>query len=156
AFGAEEITIDLVAKAIATFERTLFSGSSPFDRYQGGERTALSPAAEQGLYVFRNKAGCIRCHAGFNFTDERFHTLGADYKGADSDLGQFHVTQQDRDKRKFKTPTLREVALTAPYMHDGRLKTLEEVVEFYDRGGLDRERYGCAPNAGIPGIAGIN
>lgn len=145
AFGTEDFTIDDVAKAIATFERTLLSGNSPFDQFQRGDRWAISSTAERGFDLFRDRARCVTCHTGFNFTDEQFHTLGTGYERSDSDLGRYRVTQRERDKRKFKTPTLREIANTAPYMHDGRFRTLEEVVDFYDRGGLERTRYGCAP-----------
>ena len=144
AFDTEDFTIDHVAKAIATFERTLLSGNSPVDRYLRGEKSALSPAAERGGKLFNGRARCFMCHTGSNFTDEQFHTLGSAYDGSEADFGLYHVTRQERDKRKFKTPTLREIANTAPFMHDGRFKSLEEVVDFYSRGGLAE---GCATNA---------
>jgi cytochrome c peroxidase len=146
AFGTEDWTIDHVAKAIATFERTLLSGNSPFDRYRRGDESAMSPAARRGFELFSGKARCITCHKGFNFTDEQFHTLGSEYEKAGSDLGLYRVTRQEVDRHKFKTPTLREISNTGPYMHDGRFRSLVQVVDFYDRGGL-KESYGCAPNA---------
>jgi cytochrome c peroxidase len=149
AFGTESITIDRVAQAIATFERTLLSGNSPFDRHQRGDAGAVSASARRGFDLFRGKAQCDTCHTGFNFTDEQFHTLGSSYQRSDSDFGLFNVTKRQGDKGKFKTPTLREIANTGPYMHDGRFRTLEEVVDFYGRGGLDGGR--CAP-AGIGGL----
>lgn len=154
AFDTEDITIDHVAKAIATFERTLLSGNSPVDRYLRGDKSALSPAAERGGKLFNGRARCFMCHTGFNFTDEQFHTLGAAYERSEADLGLYHVTRQEIDKRKFKTPTLREIANTAPFMHDGRFKSLEEVVNFYSRGGL-AESCATNTNAGPLGNLGL-
>ena len=135
-FGTD-VTADGIAKAIAAFERTLISGDSPFDRYEfGGDEKALSPAAKRGLEIFRGKGNCASCHAGPNFTDERFHNLGVGFDKPNPDLGRYNVTKKEEDKGAFKTPTLRDVALTAPYMHDGSLKTLEEVIEFYNKGGI--------------------
>lgn len=137
AFGTEKITIDLVGKAIATFQRTLLSGNSLYDRYDyGGEENALSPAAQRGLKLFLGKARCTRCHSGFNFTDEKFHNLGIDWDTDHIDLGRYSVTQNAADIGAFKTPTLREIARTAPYMHDGRFATLPQVIEFYNQGGI--------------------
>lgn len=134
AFGTD-VTSEGIAKAIASFERTLLSGNSPFDRYEAGDTSALSPAARRGLVIFRTKANCTSCHAGFNFTDEDFHNIGVGMDKPKPDLGRFAVTKQDADRGAFKSPTLRDVVLSAPYMHDGSLKTLEEVIEYYDRGG---------------------
>jgi len=138
-FGEPEVTIDAVAQAIATFERTLLSGNSPYDRYKAGQKAALTPAQIRGLDVFVNKAKCDQCHEGINFTSNSYHNLGvgmaADNAKANPDPGRFEVTKDPKDFGAFKTPTLRDVARTAPYMHDGSLKTLEEVVEFYDKGG---------------------
>ncbi len=135
AFGSEEITIDLVAKAIATFERTIVSGNSPFDLYKAGNKKALSASAQRGLDVFFNKAKCDQCHFGINFTDGGFYNVGVSMDKPNPDLGRFDFTKREADKGAFKTPTLREIALTAPYMHDGSLATLEDVVEFYNKGG---------------------
>jgi cytochrome c peroxidase len=137
AFGTDQITIDRVGKAIASFQRTLLSGNSPYDRFDyGGEENALSQGAQRGLKLFLKKARCTRCHSGFNFTDEKFHNLGIDWDTDHADLGRFKVTGNSEEIGAFKTPTLREIARTAPYMHDGRFATLREVVEFYNRGGI--------------------
>ena len=105
-------------------------------RYLSDEREQLSPEAYQGLRLFRSKANCSACHLGPMFTDERFHNTGiAWHDGELLDEGRFAVTGRDDDRGAFKTPTLREVGRTAPYMHDGSLPTLEDVVEFYNRGG---------------------
>lgn len=130
------VTAEGAAKAIAAYVRTILSGNSPYDRFQAGDRTALSPAAQRGLALFEGKARCIRCHTGFNFTDEGFHNLGVGMEKENPDLGRYLVTKQEADKGAFKTPTLRDVALRAPYMHDGSKRTLREVVEFYNRGGF--------------------
>ncbi len=135
-FGSE-ITAANIGKAIASFQRTILSGNSPADRYDsGGEEQALSPAAQQGLELFRTKARCTRCHSGFNFSDEKFHNLGIGWDTNTVDLGRYMVTKNPEDIGAFKTPTLREIARTAPYMHDGRFGTLEEVINFYDQGGI--------------------
>ncbi len=138
-FGGE-ITIDNMAKAIAAFERTLLSGNSPFDRYKyAGEDGALSDLAKQGMGIFVGKGRCITCHQFTDrfalFMDNNFHNLGVGMNKTNPDLGRYGVTGKEKDKGAFKTPTLRNIALTAPYMHDGSERTLEAVVEFYDRGG---------------------
>lgn len=144
AFGSAP-TLELVSQAIATFERTLLSGETPFDRYEwNGEKTALNASAKRGLRLFRGKARCSICHIGTNFTDEKFHNLGAGEGVGQEDPGRSDVTKDPADFGAFKTPTLRNVTLTAPYMHDGSLATLEDVITFYDRGGrpnphLDKE-----------------
>jgi cytochrome c peroxidase len=152
-FGPGAITIDKVEKAIAAFERTLLSGNSPFDRYQyGGERSALSAAAIRGLAIFadKNRGNCATCHTIGEkfalFTDGGFHNLGVgmDSNGELTDLGRYVHTRSEADRGAFRTPSLRNVAKTAPYMHDGSLKTLREVVDFYVGGGnsntqLDKE-----------------
>ena len=135
-FGTEDVTIDHVAQAIAAFERTVLSGNSPFDRFEAGDTTALSPAAQRGLALFRGKTNCFRCHAGFNFTDESYRNIGVGMDQPKPDLGRFEVTGREEDRGAFKTSTLRDIALTAPYLHDGSAQTLEDVVEFYDRGGI--------------------
>ncbi|MCA2963571.1 MAG: cytochrome-c peroxidase [Acidobacteriota bacterium] len=135
-FGSEEVTIDRVAKAIATFERTVVSGNSPYDKYRAGNKNALSAAQVRGLNVYFNKAKCDSCHEGPNFTLNSFHNLGIGTEKANPDAGRFAVTKNPADWGAFKTPTLREIAHTAPYMHDGSLATLEQVVDFYDKGGI--------------------
>lgn len=136
AFGDETITLDRAAKAIATFERTVFSGDSPYDRYQNGDKSAMSADAVRGMDVFFNKAACDSCHLGFNFSDGSYMNIGIGMDKAKPDLGRYLVSGKEEDKGAFKTPTLREIEHTAPYMHDGRFKTLEEVVDYYDRGGI--------------------
>ncbi|MCP4364120.1 MAG: cytochrome-c peroxidase [Planctomycetes bacterium] len=139
AFG-EEITIDNIAQAIAAYERTLLSGNSPFDRFMyAGDEKALSDEAKKGLAVFEGKGRCITCHEFVGsyalFTDSKFHNIGVGMDKPDPDMGRYDVTKEEKDRGAFKTPTLREIALTAPYMHDGSEQTLEDVVEFYDGGG---------------------
>jgi len=116
--------------------RTILSGDAPIDRYMNGERDALSEQARQGLRLFRGRANCTACHLGPSFTDEQFHNTGIAWRdGAWLDPGRFAITGEEDDHGAFKTPTLRDVVRTAPYMHDGSLATLEDVIEFYDRGG---------------------
>ncbi len=136
AFG-EDITIGNVGKAIASFQRTVLSGNSPADRFdQGQEAGAISAEAQKGLTLFRDKARCTKCHSGFNFTDEKFHNLGIGWDDNKVDLGRYMVTKNAEELGAFKTPTLREISRSAPYMHDGRFKNLEEVVNFYNQGGV--------------------
>ena len=125
-----------IAEAIAAFERTIVSQNSAFDKYAMGETAAMNEAAVRGLALFRGKARCILCHNGPNFTDDQFHNLGVPQVGPlKEDLGRYMVTRAQHDKGAFKTPTLRSVVETAPYMHDGVFKTLEEVIDFLDAGG---------------------
>ena len=126
-----------LSQALATYVRTIFSGASDYDRFAAGDTTALSPLAQRGLRLFRGRARCTRCHTGSNLTDEDFHNTGVSWGHRPYDAGRAVVTGVPRDTGKFKTPTLREVERTAPYMHDGSIATLEEVVDFYDRGGND-------------------
>lgn len=136
-FGDETITTERVGMAIASFQRTVLSGNSAVDKFDvGGEENALSDSAKRGLELFRGKARCTRCHSGFNFTDEKFHNLGIGWDTNTVDLGRYMLTNNAEDIGAFKTPTLREIARTAPYMHDGRFKTLDEVVNFYNQGGV--------------------
>jgi cytochrome c peroxidase len=124
--------------ALASFERVLLRGDSPVDRFrQKGDHDALTPQERHGLWLYESKAQCWRCHSGRNFTDEEYHNTGVSWGREPLDLGRFKVTRDEADRGKFKTPSLRGVALTAPYMHDGSLKLLDEVVEFYSRGGND-------------------
>ena len=148
AYGTEEITYERVEKAIASFERTVLSGNSPFDRYlYGDDKSALSASAQRGLEIFRDpkRGNCTVCHTIEEefalFTDNKFHNLGvgAEFDGTYKDPGRFEVTQVESDKGAFKTPTLRNVAQSAPYMHDGHLKTLKDVVDFYVGGGNSNE-----------------
>jgi cytochrome c peroxidase len=137
AFGSPEITLDRATKAIATFERTVLSGNSPYDRYKfGGDKKALTAEQLRGMNVYFNKAKCDQCHEGINLTANAYHNIGVGMDKPNPDVGRYAVTKNDADWGAFKTPTLREIANTAPYMHDGSLKTLEEVVDYYDKGGI--------------------
>jgi len=159
----QDISTEHIAKAIASFERTLISGNSKFDQYYfAQDRTQLSKSAARGLLVFKRKGNCANCHEiswdNALFTDNRFYNIGVGSKilqpienklvaalkksknyslstQEKSELGRFNVTRIIKDIGKFKTPTLRNIALTAPYMHDGSINTLEGVVEYYDKGG---------------------
>jgi cytochrome c peroxidase len=125
-----------VAQAIAAYVRTILSGDSPYDRFQAGDRSAMSESAQRGLRLFEGKAMCSRCHAGFNFTGESYRNIGVGMAAKDPDLGRYTVTGDDPDRGAFKMPTLRDVARRGPYMHDGSEPTLEDVVAYYDRGGV--------------------
>ena len=132
AYPEEAISEQTVAKAIATFERTVVSGIAPFDRWMGGDQTALSDSAKRGFHLFNTKARCSQCHSGWRFTDDSFHDLGI--AGDDVGRGKF-FDGLDAAQFTFKTPTLRNVDMRAPYMRDGSLATLEDVVAFYNKGG---------------------
>jgi cytochrome c peroxidase len=136
------ISADDVARALATYVRTIRSGDAPYDRFVAGDTEALSLEQQRGLEIFRSRARCSFCHREPLFTDEAFWNTGvalATDEGAPAgtykDEGRFAMTGIERDRGSFKTPTLREIARTAPYMHDGSLATLADVVEFYDKGG---------------------
>lgn len=134
-FGTD-VTAQGIAEAIAAFERTLISTNSTFDRYILGDTHAMPQAAVRGMGLFKGKARCILCHNGPNFTDNQFHNLGVPQVGPQKeDLGRYEVTRQLRDRGAFKTPTLRSIIETAPYMHDGAFLTLEDVITFLDKGG---------------------
>jgi cytochrome c peroxidase len=132
AYPGEGITKETVAKAIASFERTIVSRDSPFDRWIQGDETAVNASVKRGFVLFTGKANCAACHFGGNFTDQGFHNLGLE---GSLDEGRYAKVPVKVLKGAFKTPTLRDVALTTPYMHSGVYRTLEEVVEHYDRGG---------------------
>lgn len=162
-FGS--VTIDAVGKALASFERSIVTGPSPFDYYEQFrpylkadpaelkqddpdtyklyvqakadlDKHPMSESAKRGREIFfTDKGSCTACHVGANLSDEQYHNIGVGMAAAKPDLGRFEVTKQEKDKGAFKTPTIRNVALTAPYMHDGSQKTLEEVVEWYAKGG---------------------
>jgi len=128
------VTAANLGKALASFERVLLRGDSPVDRFrQRGERNAMTAGELHGLWLYESKGQCWRCHTGKNFTDENFHNTGVSWGG--DDLGRHAVTRKETDRGKYKTPTLRGVKLRAPYMHDGSLKSLDDMVEFYNRGG---------------------
>lgn len=165
-FGTPKPLYDDILKAIATFERkSVISRNTPFDRYARGEQSAMSESARRGLDLFQGKANCIQCHNGLLLTDEDYHNVGVGeneafetdvlrqitlrfeyfakgvsesyYNNARWDLGLFYRTKEPRDIGKFRTPPLRELMWTTPYMHNGLFYTLEEVIDFYDRGGDD-------------------
>ena len=158
------VSIDAVGKAIASFERAIVTGPSPYDygeqlrpfadldaddleedadlakKYAEAKAAAgtfaMSESAKRGREIFfTEKGNCTACHVGANLSDEKYHNLGVGMDKAEPDVGRFAVTKDAKDKGAFKTPTVRNVAYTAPYMHDGSLATLEEVVEWYDKGG---------------------
>jgi cytochrome c peroxidase len=141
AFG-RPVNSDDLARALASYVRSIVSGDSPFDRHVNGDAGALSDEARRGLRLFRGKANCTACHVGPLLTDEGFHNTGVAWRPSSGsarpafqDLGRFAVTGKVVDRGAFKTPTLREIARTAPYMHDGSLATLDDVIEYYERGG---------------------
>ena len=138
-FGEEGVKVvneKNLARALASFQRTLLLGDSPVDQFRASNASALSDAERQGLWLYESRGRCWRCHRGHNFSDESFHNTGVSWGTEPADLGRFDVSGQEEDIGKFKTPTLRGVSLTAPYMHDGSLKTLRDVVQFYNRGGV--------------------
>lgn len=165
AFGVDRPTYNLALKAIAVFERTVVTKDTPFDQYLKGNKKALSDSAKRGMELFQGKAGCIKCHNGPLMTDESFHNLGVPknpifeddaqrqialrfqhyargvsedvYRHADRDLGLYYTTKRPQDKGKFRTPPLRYIEYTAPYMHNGVFNSLEEVIDFYNKGGGD-------------------
>ena len=160
AFGGEP-TYGRILKAVAGYVMTLRSRDVPFDRFLQGDTRAISAAAKRGIELFRGQAGCIQCHDGPMLSDGRFHNLGlppnretfrtpersitfrrffktlgvSEYERLRTDLGRYAVTKQTADRGRFRTPSLREVSHTAPYMHDGSLASLEDVIEFYNQGG---------------------
>jgi cytochrome c peroxidase len=165
------VTRERIAMAMAAFERTLVSRNSPLDLYLKGDRKALSSDAGKGLRLFEGKAGCVRCHRGVNLSDGSFHNLEVpdnelvsndprtlitvrfvakvsgyeDYERIREDHGRLLVTRDKGHWKAFRTPSLREVSRTAPYMHNGAIATIEDVVEFYDRGGGKGNTAGLKP-----------
>ena len=136
AFRSEPTIFD-VGRALASYVRTIEAGDAPYDRYLAGDARALNDAAQRGFILFNGKARCVVCHGGPLLSDGRFHNTGVAWRtGVLTDEGRARVTQRPTDRGAFKTPTLREVARTSPYMHDGSLGTLQDVIEFYDRGGV--------------------
>lgn len=130
------VNLQGIAEAIAAYERTVISTNSSFDRYVAGDPSAMDARAVRGMGLFKGKARCILCHNGPNFTDNQFHNLGVPQVGPRTeDLGRYDVTKAEQDRGAFKTPTLRSMSETAPYMHDGAFKTPEEVVDFLNAGG---------------------
>ena len=131
---------DGIAKALAAFQRTLVTAPSPMDRYLAGDKHAVSKDAIRGLELFQGEAGCVQCHHGLLLSDGKFYRLGA----ANSDVGREKITGKKEDRYRFRTPSLRNVAETGPYMHDGSKERLDDVVTFYFRG---------IPESGVDGLA---
>jgi cytochrome c peroxidase len=134
AYPKEGLSEATVLKAIATFERTIVTGDTPFDRFIRGDRKALGDEARRGFDVFVGKAGCAACHSGWNFSDDKFHDIGLQT----ADPGRRALSQNAGDQSAFKTPGLREIAARAPYMHHGQVSTLEAVLAHYVSGGQQR------------------
>jgi len=134
AYPKDPVDASTVAKAIATFERTVVSGRAPFDAWISGQGNAISAEAKQGFDLFNTKAACAKCHSGWAFTDNGFHDIGIQ----GDDLGRGKLLKLESMQHAFKTPTLRNADRRGPYMHDGSGATLEQVVDFYDNGGEDR------------------
>jgi len=135
AYPGEGISTKTIAKAIASFERTIVSTEAPFDRWINGDSKAMSASATNGFKLFEGKANCTKCHSGFNFSDDGFHNIGLK---DDSDKGRYSIRKVKILQGAFKTPTLRDIAKTAPYMHNGEYTSLAEVVEHYNRGGVNK------------------
>jgi cytochrome c peroxidase len=132
--GEASITGEQVLKAIAAYERTLVSAPTRFDRWVAGDEQALTTSERRGLAIFTGKGQCINCHTGFPFTDHAFHDIGL----PSGDLGRGPIVALPAVNHAFKTPGLRELAWTAPYMHDGSIATLEDVIRHYESGGVVR------------------
>jgi cytochrome c peroxidase len=136
AFGEGRITRENIELALATFERTIVSEQAPFDRWIAGDEAAIDTAAKRGFEIFNGKGRCAECHSKFAFSDGSFHDIGT-AQNDDVGRGRF-FPKSAKLQYAFKTPTLRDVARRAPYMHDGSIATLEAVIDLYDRGGIDR------------------
>jgi cytochrome c peroxidase len=134
AFPKQGLTDETLLKAIATYERTVVTGDTPFDRWVRGDAAAMPESARRGFQLFAGKARCALCHSGWNFSDDKFHDIGL----PSPDLGRAVVTHQPADEHAFKTPSLREIAARAPYMHSGEVPTLEAVMAHYIGGGQAR------------------
>ncbi|HXW69661.1 MAG TPA: cytochrome c peroxidase [Dissulfurispiraceae bacterium] len=156
-----EVTKERIAMALSSFERTLISKNAPLDSYLNGKKDALSREALKGLQIFTGKGRCIDCHYGVNLDDDSFHALHVpenprlqndpmviatmrfvakvyhyeDYRNLKEDPGRYLITKDRKDWKAFRTPTLREISKTSPYMHNGVFETLDEVIDFFDRGG---------------------
>ena len=135
AFPGEDLSEKTLAAALATYERTIVSARAPFDAWTAGDERAISEQAKRGFVIFNTVGRCAACHEGWNFTNDGFQDIGL--PGADIGRGKF-LPKIPKMNHAFKTPGLREIANRGPYMHDGSIRTLEDVVEHYDRGGVDR------------------
>jgi cytochrome c peroxidase len=134
ALPGKPVDIDTIAQAVAAFERTLEPGIAPFDRWAEGDEAAIPDSAKRGFALFTGRAGCAACHSGWRFTDDQFHDIGT----TTTDQGRGREVKDPALNFAFKTPTLRSVALRAPYMHNASIATLMEVVRLYKKGGIDR------------------
>jgi len=135
-FGTGAITRRKIELALATFERSIVSGEAPFDRWINGDENAISPSAKRGFDLFNGKARCSSCHSGWTFTDGSFHDIGTAQNG---DIGRGRLfPNSTKLQYAFKTPTLRDTTRRAPYMHDGSVATMAEVIALYNRGGIER------------------
>lgn len=135
AYGDEKVTYERIVKAIADFQKTIKSQPSRFDKFMEGKYSALSDEEIYGMHVFRTKARCMNCHSGQYLTDESFHNIGLTYyKRKYEDLGLYNITKKAEDVGKFKTPQLRDLMLTQPWMHNGLFGELEGVVNMYNSG----------------------
>jgi cytochrome c peroxidase len=160
-FGTDDITRERIAMALAAFQRTLISRNAPIDNYLNGEENALSSEAKRGMEIFTGKGKCADCHYGVNMIDDKFHSLNVPehpelqmdprvaatrrfvaklnnyeaYRTLDEDPGRYLITKDEKDWKAFRTPTLRDISKTAPYMHNGIFETLEEVIDFFNKGG---------------------
>ncbi|GAV19686.1 cytochrome c peroxidase [Mariprofundus micogutta] len=140
AFAQAAISPDTIGKAIAAFERTIISSNSPFEKYLKGDSQALNASAKRGTQLFKGKARCVLCHNGPNLTDNGFHNIGVAAAGpAGKDAGRYAILPLPSQRGSFKTPGLHSVALTAPFMHNGSIATLKQVILFYNRGGDVKE-----------------
>ncbi|GLK75235.1 cytochrome-c peroxidase [Methylopila jiangsuensis] len=138
AFGGDDpISARNVTAALATYQRTLVSGEAPFDRWIAGDETAIAPDAKSGFALFNGKAGCAACHSGWRFTDDSFHDIGLTASD-DRGRGKFAPPSVVAMQNAFKTPSLRDLRMQGPYMHDGQIGSLADVVEHYAKGGEKR------------------
>jgi cytochrome c peroxidase len=135
-FGGE-VTFDRIAQAIAAFERTVVDLDSPFDRWARGDDKAMTDEQKRGFELFTGKARCAVCHSGPMFADKRFHNIGL----PGDDRGRAAVSKDENEAGAFRTPTVRNAALTAPYMHDGSLKTLRQVIDHYEKASNEKEKH---------------
>jgi cytochrome c peroxidase len=134
ALPGKPINVDTIAQAVAVFERTIEPGLAPFDRWVAGDEAAIPEPAKRGFALFTGKATCFACHSGWRFTDDNFHDIGT----TTTDLGRGREVKDESLNFAFKTPTLRSVALRAPYMHNASIATLSDVVRHYEQGGIAR------------------
>lgn len=150
AFGDKKITKDRIAKAIATFERTVISPPSRFDRFIDGEKDIYTNDEVMGLHLFRTKAQCMNCHNSGYFSNNLFENNGTSLLSSDDeDLGQYLITKNKSDVGKFRVPTLREITKTGPWMHNGSFNTLAEVIQFYSTGNPEPYKYRSTVHDGI-------